>query len=219
MQSKNAAFRKRTQIAIANRVMFLWVAGVSVVFGFALVAIIFLTQMLMFNQKVIHEKQATVAILKANNENIKKVQSDVKLLDSNAALKSAKASPDDQTLQVIMDALPSKANPDALGASLEKRLLDQLKINSLLPDDVGTLGGGSLANGYASIGVYFTITGTTAALKDALHKIEISIRTIEVLTMKIDLSPNSDKGTLIVRARAFYAPAKVVDLIKKTVKS
>ena len=63
MQSKNAAFRKRTQIAIANRIMFLWVAGVSVIFGFALVAIIFLSQMLMFNQRVIHEKETTVATL------------------------------------------------------------------------------------------------------------------------------------------------------------
>ena len=50
MQPKGVAIRKRTQIAMANRAMFLWVAGVSVVFGFALVGSIFLNQMLLFNE-------------------------------------------------------------------------------------------------------------------------------------------------------------------------
>ena len=36
MQPKGKAIRKRTQIATANRIMFLWVAGVSVVFGLLL---------------------------------------------------------------------------------------------------------------------------------------------------------------------------------------
>ncbi|MEI7918543.1 MAG: hypothetical protein WCH58_04110 [Candidatus Saccharibacteria bacterium] len=219
MQSKNAAFRKRTQIAIANRVMFLWVAGVSVVFGFALVAIIFLSQMLMFNQRVIHEKETTVATLKANNDNIKSVQSQVRVLDNNSALKSAKASPDDKTLQVILDALPSEANSDALCASLEKRLLDGVAINALQPDDISTYSGNASTGKYSSIGVHFIVTGSTSALKEALHKIEISIRTIEVLSMKLELNPGGDKGTLTVRAKAYYSPSTVVELTKKTVKS
>ncbi len=219
MQSKNAAFRKRTQIAIANRIMFLWVAGVSVIFGFALVAIIFLSQMLMFNQRVIHEKETTVATLKANNENIKSVQSQVRVLDTNSALMSAKASPDDKTLQVILDSLPAEPNSLALCASLEKKLLNGVTINALQPDDISIYGSNVATGAYSSIGVHFIVTGSEIALKEALHKIEISTRTIEVLSMKLELSAGSGKGTLTVRARAFYAPSKVVELTKKTVKS
>ena len=219
MQSKNAAFRKRTQIAIANRIMFLWVAGVSVIFGFALVAIIFLSQMLMFNQRVIQEKEKTVAVLKANNENIKSVQSQVRVLDTNSALMSAKASPDDKTLQVILDALPSEANSLALCASLEQKLLNGVTINALQPDDINTYSSSASSSSQPSIGVHFIVTGSSAALKEALHKIEISIRTIEVISMKLELSQGGDKGTLTVRARAFYSPATVVTLKKKTVKS
>jgi len=63
MQTKGVAFRKRAQIAKANRVMFLWVAGVSVVFGVALVGTIFLTQMLFFNERALQEKDRTIATL------------------------------------------------------------------------------------------------------------------------------------------------------------
>src|SRR5680860_1221365 len=139
MQPKSIALRKRTQITMANRMMFLWVAGVSVVFGFALVGTIFLTQMLLFNERVLQEKDKTVAILKANNDNIQDLESQIRVLDTNQALIDSKAEPDDQAIQVILDALPSDANSLALGASLQNKSLagiEGLTLNSLQVDPV-----------------------------------------------------------------------------------
>ena len=53
---KDVAIRKRQQIAGANRTMFLWVAAISVVVGFCAVAALFLTQNMLFNEKVLSEK-------------------------------------------------------------------------------------------------------------------------------------------------------------------
>src|SRR5680860_739845 len=139
MQPKSIALRKRTQITMANRMMFLWVAGVSVVFGFALVGTIFLTQMLLFNERVLQEKDKTVAILKANNDNIQDLESQIRVLNTNQALIDSKAKPDDQPVQVILDALPSDANSLALGASLQNKLLtgiSGLTLESLQVDPV-----------------------------------------------------------------------------------
>ena len=123
MPTKIVAIRKRTQIAMANRVMFIWVAGVSVVFGFALVGSMFLTQMLLFNNRVIQEKNRTIATLMTDNSNVQDLESKVRLLDTNQALIDSKATPDDRAVQVILDALPSEANSLALGASIQKKLL------------------------------------------------------------------------------------------------
>jgi len=56
MQVQDAAIRKRTQIAKANRTMFLWVAVISALVGFALVGSLFLIQKAVFNEKVLTEK-------------------------------------------------------------------------------------------------------------------------------------------------------------------
>ena len=139
MQPNDAAIRKRTQIAKANRTMFLWVAGVSVVFGFALVGSIFLVQKTLYNERVLAEKNKTISILESNNSNIPELEAQVRVLDSNEALSTVKSNATDQALQVILDALPSEANSLALGASLQNKLLSGiagLSIDSLQVDPV-----------------------------------------------------------------------------------
>ncbi len=230
MQPKVVALRKRTQIATANRVMFLWVAGVSVVFGFALVGTIFLTQMLLFNERVLQEKDRTVATLKTDNDNIPELESQIRVLDTNQALINSKAEPSDQAIQVILDALPSDANSLALGASLQNKLLagiEGLTLNSLQVDPVvgiESLTGDSsienaspvLSNIQSEITFRFSVSGDEKALKQVLHNLEISIRTIDVTSLRIE-----NQGltrALSVQARAFYEPARVVQLMDKTVK-
>lgn len=231
MQQKGAALRKRTQIAMANRVMFLWVAGVSVLFGFALVGSIFLTQKLLFNERVLNEKDRTVAILKANNGNIKGLEDQIRVLDTNQALIDAKAASDDQAVQVILDALPSDANSLALGASIQNKLLagiPGLTLNSLQVDPVigveSLSGESSVENASVSkssvsqneITFRFSVVGDDTALKQVLRNLELSIRTIDVLSLKIE--GQGSTSVLSVQARAFYEPARVVQLKDKTVK-
>lgn len=228
MQPKNVALRKRTQIAAANRMMFLWVAGVSIIFGFALVAAIFLTQMLLFNEKVLYEKAQTIATLKTNNDNITDLESQIKVLDTNQALIDSKANANEQAVQVILDALPSDANSLALGASLQNKLLSGipgLTLISLQVDPVAgveSLVSGSVVNLSTSsdtqgeITFRFSVSGDETALKKVLTNLESSIRTIDITNLRIE-SQNSTR-VLTVQARAFYEPARVVELKDKTVK-
>ena len=229
MQQKNAAFRKRNQIMRANRTMFLWVAGVSVIFGVALVGIIFLTQMLLFNERVLSEKDRTIATLKSNNDNIKELESQILVLDTNQSLAKLKAKSDDQSIQVILDALPAEANSSALGSSLQGKLLaniDGLTLNSIKIDPVAGIeylqdtdsfvGSDSISEAQNNITFKFSVTGNESALKKALQNLEKSIRTIDVVSLKIE--SQGDTRVMTIDGQTFYEPKRVVQLEDKVVK-
>lgn len=230
MQPKFIALRKRSQIATANRTMFLWVAGVSVVFGFALVGTIFLTQILLFNERVLLEKDKTVSTLKTNNANITELESQIRVLDTNQALIDSKAQVSDQAIQVILDALPSEANSLALGASLQNKLLagitgltlNSLQVDSIVESDSYTIDGSIKDSSPTSsdtqngISFRFSVSGDEKALQQVLRNLELSIRTIDIISLKIESQGVS--RALSVQARAFYEPQRVVELRDKTVK-
>jgi cell division protein FtsL len=229
MQPNNVAMRKRTQIAKANRMMFIWVAVVSVIVGFALVGSIFLAQKLFFNEKVIAEKDKTVATLKNNNNNIPDLEAQIRVMDTNQSLIDSKAKPGDQAVQAILDALPSDANSLALGASLQNKLLtgiDGLTIQSLQVDPVvgveqlstsGTTTSTAATSLSANqITFRFSVSGSPQALHDALDHLERSIRTIDVTSVRIESQGTTE--VLNVEATAFYEPAVVVQLKDKLVK-
>ena len=231
MQVQDAAIRKRTQIAKANRTMFLWVAVISALVGFALVSSLFLIQKAVFNEKVLSEKNKTVAVLKSNNANVSELEAQVRILDNNQALIDSKAKSSDQAIQVILDALPSDANSLALGASLQNKLLANiagLSIDSLQVDPV--VGVESLStdptaqntstttsvSGQPEITFRFSVSGSEDTLKEVLGRLERSIRAIDILSLRIE--NQGSKRVLSVQARAFYEPTRIVELKDKTVK-
>ena len=225
MQSKDASIRKRSQIAKANRMMFLWVVVTSVIVGFALVGSLFLVQKLLFNEKILSEKNKTIATLNTNNNNIEELKSQVRVLDSNTALSDVKSDPSDQPVQVILDALPSEANVLALGASLPTKLLNDingLTLDALQVDPINAdlaidpTGTSSLID-QPSISFRFSVTGTETALQEALSKLERSIRAIDIVSLRIE-SKGQDSSVMTVQARAYYEPARVVELQDKVVK-
>jgi hypothetical protein len=223
----DTAIRKRTQISKANRTMFLWIAGASAIVGFALVAAIFLSQKLIFNEKLLIEKNKTVSTLEANIAAVPELKSQVSVLDTNSALEANKANEDDQTLQVILDALPSEANLEALGASLQNRLLagvSGLRLESLQVDPApgsGSVGGNIVAgNAVTAVGdnqitFRFSVSGSQTALRQALRNLERSIRTIDVTSLQIESQGSSQVMT--VQGRAFYEPAREVTVYEKVV--
>lgn len=231
MQVQDAAIRKRTQIAKANRTMFLWVAVISALVGFALVGSLFLIQKAVFNEKVLTEKNKTVSILKSNNANVSELESQVRILDNNQALIDSKAKSSDQAIQVILDALPSDANSLALGASLQNKLLANvtgLSIDSLQVDPVVGVESLStdptaqdasttaLVSGQPEITFRFSVSGSEDALKEVLGRLERSIRAIDIISLRIE--NQGSERVLSVQARAFYEPTRVVELKDKTVK-
>lgn len=226
MATDTAALRKRTQIAKANRTMFLWIAGSSVVIGAAIVMIVFFAQTLVYNEKLLAEKNKTIATLDANNAAIPDLQSEVRVLDANQALISAKANESDQTLQVILDALPSEANSLALGASLQSKLLagiPGLTVESLQVEPVvgvESLSDGAVVDAASGtsefvINFQFAVSGSPEALRLVLENLERSIRLIDVRTLRIETQGTGQLMT--INARAFYEPARTLELTDKVV--
>ena len=68
MKPNDTALRKRTQISKANKTMFIWVAIASALVSFVLVTSFFLSQKLIFNEKILTEKNHTITTLDQNNK-------------------------------------------------------------------------------------------------------------------------------------------------------
>jgi hypothetical protein len=231
MAAKETALRKRQQIARANRMMFIWVAGVSVIVGVAAVVSLFLIQKALFNEKVLAEKSNTASTLEHNNNVIEDLKNEIRVLNTNEALRSSMASGEDQPIQAVLDALPSDANSSALGSSLQEKFLNDpaLTIESLNVDPVAgveALGESNVQDfsvsssgeGEGQINFRFSVsTGTNdaTALKNLLQRLERSIRAINITMLNIETQGN--RLILSVEGHAYYEPARTVELKDKTV--
>lgn len=233
MATQEMALRKRQQIANANRMMFIWVAVTSAVIGIAIVSSVFLFQKATFNEKVLGVKSKTASTLHANNKAIDGLEKEIRVLNTNQALKDSMAPNQTQPIRVVLDALPSDANSSAFGASLQEKFLNDpaLKTESLIVDPVIGIESQSAANvqdasaasatgaSASEITFRFTVSAdanNVNALKDLLQKLERSIRAIDISSLKIETQ--GSRLLLAVEGRAFYEPAKTVELKEKTVK-
>jgi len=230
MAAKETALRKRQQISQANRMMFMWVAGVSVIVGVAIVVSIFLVQKAWFNEKVLLEKTNTASSLEHNNSVINELKDEIRVLNTNEALRSSMAPGDDQPIQVVLEALPAVANSSALGASLQERFLNDpaITIETLSVDPVvgvESLGdtniedfSSSESDGTNQITFRFSVStgvNNASALKSLLQRLERSIRAINVTMLNIETQ--GSRLILSVEGYAFYEPARSVELRDKTV--
>lgn len=214
------ALRKRAQIAKASRAMFLWVALASVVVSIAAVLIIMMGQKMLHNQRAINELNKTVATLRGNNESVSELENQVRMLGSNPALLGLRTSSDDNALRAILDALPAEPNPSALGASLQSRLFENIRVESIQIDpiytDVEYIDESVQEDGVQEITFQFSVRGNSAALKELLERLERSIRTIQVSDMRIEGSGNDQM--LSVNGKAYYLPAKQLELKNMDIK-
>lgn len=223
MAENDVALRKRAQIAKANQVMLIWVMIVSVVIGFSAVASVFLVNKLVYNQKVINEKNKTVSTLDKNLKSIDGLKDQIRALNSNAALQSVKAGQDDDAVQVVLDALPSSPNSLALGASLQNRILsgingltiEQLQVDTVNADGSSSSSSASGSTQQNSIPFRMTVVGDVTALDEVLTRLERSIRTIDVTGLTIESRGNNQ--ALIITAQAFYQPETTIQLKDKEV--
>lgn len=228
MITDGIALRKRQQIAKANRMMFLWVAGVSVVVGMAAVASLFLVQKALFNEKVLAEKSKTASTLVKNNAVVEELQNQIRVLNTNDALKNNMVTGETQPVQVVLDALPASANSSAFGASLQQRFLkaDGIQIDTLNVEpirDVEMLSGSARSsrsrNGEYQVQFSFGVStdaGNAAALKDLLTRLGRSIRPITLTNVIIE----AQGQRLVLRAEGYtyYQPSRTVDLKDKVIK-
>lgn len=211
---------KRKAIADSSRTMFIWVAAMSAVVGMCVVVGIFLAQQIFFKMAVVGKMTETLNILRDNNKVATELTGNVIVLESNSALNSAKANPDEKALQVVLDALPADRNSLALGASLQQSLLagvDGLTIESLTVDSSDTvqLAG---AKDDTTIPIQLQVSANNAnSIKDMLTRLERSIRVIDIDNFVFERSDNSYHAT--ITAHAYYEPSRQVQLNEETVPS
>lgn len=228
MKPNDVAIRKRSQIAQANKTMFIWIAVASALIGSAIVVSVFLTQKAIFNETVLAEKQVTVSNLDNNNKVASKLVSQIQVLDTNQALISSKANDSDQAVQVILDALPAEGNSLALGASLQNKLLTGVpglsSIQSLQVDPIiglesltaNTTVDASAGEAANEITFRLVVKGNQDAIKMVLQNFERSIRLISVNSLQIETQ--NDGQLMTVTAKAYYEPAKTIELQTKVIK-
>lgn len=233
MAAQETALRKRQQIANANRMMFIWVAAVSAIVGIAIVSALFLYQKATFNEKVLAIKGETAATLRQNNAIVPELEDQIRVLNTNQALKDAMGPNQDQPIRVVLDALPADANSSALGSSLQSKFLDDpaLQIETLSVDPVVGVESQSADNiedatiedptleGGNEISFRFAVStdiNNANALKELLLRLERSIRAIDILSLKIEAQ--GARILLSVEGRAYYEPAKTAELKDEMVK-
>lgn len=220
MDKSVAGSRKRQQISSANKMMFLWIAGVSVVVGVSIVLMVFLVQKIWHGEKVIAEKNKTVSVLDKNLSNVTALRDNIRVLNTNEDLNAAKLNDSDSALQPVLDALPADANPTALASSLQTKLLtgvpgvvvETLNVEPV-SDDTAT------GDGVGRIGFTFSVSADSndyTALRQVLERLEKSIRPFNVTNLTIE----SQGKRLIMTAtgESFYSLAKKVELTQKVVK-
>lgn len=225
MADKQVAIRKRQLIENASKRMFIWVAIAAAVVGTASVVSISMYQRLVFNNKVIGAKQETVRNLKNNNEIVDDLKSNVRVLNTNEALRATPRLEGSEPVSVILDSLPSQANSSAFGASLQQKILtvNGVTIETLTVDPIaGVEDVGESASMEAAaegeISFNFTVTadsGNEKALKEVLSRIEHSIRIINLSNVKIEQS--NSRITLTAAGKAYYQPEMKIEFTKKTV--
>lgn len=222
--------RKRDRILNANRLMFVWVSGVSAVVGFAVVLSLFLGQRIMFGEKILAKKNETVSILEKDIAAIPELKNNVRVLDTNEGLKATRLSDTDRPIQSVLDALPADANSTALGASLQSKLLagisgltlDTIKVDPVAGVETNQNSGENVIDAGSSSSsdssdhtISFSLTVSTSAnnpdaLREVLLRLEKSIRAIDVQSLSI--TTQSARLVLSISGNAYYEPARTIEL-------
>lgn len=219
---------KRQKIEDSSRTMFIWVAAMSAVVGLCSVVAWFVFQQAAFRIKVVDEKNKTVKTLRADNAAVPDLKDNIRVLETNSALRSARANDDDKALQAVLDALPAEANSLALGASLQEHLVkgvSGLTLETLTVDPVSSaLTAGNVVTSTTSstkpantVTFKLTVSSTDVnKLKEMLTRFERSIRVIDIDSLSLE---RSDRNyTMTMQAHAYYEPAKSIELHDKVVK-
>ena len=214
---KAPAVRKRQQIESTNRTMFTWVAVAAVIISIAIVMSVSLFQRMAFNQKVIDAKNEAVSNLKHNNDVVEDLRNQSRVVNTKRALLETNRPEGAQPISVVLDALPAQANSSALGASLQKKLLDGVIIDSLTVDSTTAEESTGASSEDGEISFSFSVSADNPDdIKQVLRRLELSIRTIHVQSLTVE--QRGSKTALSVKGIAYYSPEKKVELETKQVR-
>jgi len=211
---KEVAIKKRAQIDKAMQVMMIAVGAAAVVLGCSIVLSVYFVKWIVFNTKVIGEKDRIIRDFKTIQSNVDELSSNIEVLSENENLEvvarvrenrcmTIDGSPIDVTdniglsricsaLRVIPDALPATQNPEAVYASLNKLFLETesetgapVEPESITPGNIGDMYGLELAEGLNVVPAALLIENTAITTRAVLDTIERSIRNYDIISATI----------------------------------
>lgn len=224
-QSALTGLTKRQQLKKTNQNIFIWVTIAAVILAFSIVALQFLIRQGLFNAKIISEQQKTSRALDESKKNVDGLKKNVDALLADTKLSGLRANPNDSSLQVVLDALPTSGDPTSFSNSLYNKILSRqgVTINAV---SAGEAGGAvdpnaapataSVTDGAQPLPFSVSFVGNVDQLRNTLMDMEKSIRPVVVRQMNIAVG----EGFLEVTAQGetYYLPRSTVKLGEKQVK-
>ena len=207
--------KKRQQIEVAGRTMFIWVAIAAVALSFCLATGQYLFTKWDFNNKIINKKNTASQTLTNNYANAQKLVEQIDNLSANQDLASVKTSADDQNTKSVLDALPTTDDPAALATSLQQVILSRsgVTIESI---SVPTSGEAETSDsttattsGPQEMKFSISVSGTYDKIKTLVNDFNRTIRPMKIENMTLNGSDTNLRATFDIvtyyQARKPYA--------------
>lgn len=209
--------KKRQQIELASRYMFIWVVVAAVAVSFCIATGQYMLSKWGYNNKVLSAKYQASDTLGKNITAATELKKQVDALVANNDLASVKTDPNDTTTKSVLDALPISNDSAALATSLQQAILSPsgVTIESItVPAE--SAASAPTPSTPQEVKFSFVVSGSYDKIKALVHDIERTIRPIKIsgITMNgndANLRANFDAST-------YYQPAKTVDATEVTIK-
>jgi hypothetical protein len=219
--AKLTGLKKRQQIEVAGRTMFMWVAIAAIAVSFCLATGQYLFSKWDYNNKIISKKNTAAQTLANNITNAAKLKEEVDNLTANQDLASIKTNPSDPNTKSVLDALPTAFDPAALATSLQQVVLSRsgVSVESIsVPPDVDTAAGEvtEVTPGPQEIKFSFTATGNYDKIKSLMIDLNRTVRPIKLVTMTLNGSDNNLRAAF--EYVTYYQSAQSIKLGEEAVK-
>jgi hypothetical protein len=219
--SRLTGLKKRQQIEVAGRTMFMWVAIAAVALSFCVATGQYLFTKWDFNNKILGKKYTTSQTLANNITNAQKLKQEVDNLTANQDLASIKTNPEDPNTKSVLDALPTTFDPAALATSLQQVVLSRSGVsidNITVPPDIDTSASGQApaAKGPQEMRFTFTVIGNYDKIKTLMIDLNRTVRPMKL--MNLALSGDDQNLRAAFDMVTYYQPAKTVTLGQEEVR-
>lgn len=219
--------KKRQQIELAGRYMFIWVVAAAVAVSFCIATGQYLFTKWEYNNKIIGAKYKAADTLGKNITAATELKKQVDALVANSDLASVKTNPDDSTTKSVLDALPISNDTAALATSLQQAILNRsgVTIESITVPPEVEIGSEDTGEEVAAaptgaqpqeVKFSFVVSGSFDKIKTLTSDLERTIRPIKVTA--VIMNGNDANLRASFEAITYYQPAKSVNATEETVK-
>lgn len=210
--------KKRQQIELAGRYMFIWVVAAAVAVSFCLATGQYLFSKWEYNNKVLGAKYKAADTLGKNITAATELKKQVDALVANSDLASVKTNPDDSTTKSVLDALPISNDTAALATSLQQAILNRsgVTVESItVPPEVADETSPTKAEPQ-EVKFSFVVSGSYDKIKTLTNDLERTIRPIKVVAVVMNGNDASLRATF--DAVTYYQPARTANATEETIK-